>query len=193
MHNAFMSINSEKISKSLGNTFTLDDVAHKGVSPLALRYLFLQAHYRTPLSFTWEALAAAHEAHARLSRQARAIREAAKHSKASAAQAKFAELMRDDLSTAAALALVHESLRDESLSAAEKLGVIEAAERYFGLSLLAKEAPVPAEVRALADAREEARKNKDFAASDEYRIHIEARGYRVDDTPSGTVLTKINR
>lgn len=191
MHNAFMSVDGQKISKSLGNTYSLEDLAEKRVSPLALRYLFLQAHYRTPLSFTWQALSAAGEAHARLTRQARALRAVAKKAAPSEAADTLSTIMRDDLATPAALAYLHEALKDEALSAAEKLGAIEAAERHFGLCLLSEEAPVPAEVRALADAREEARKNKDFKAADEYRIHIEARGYRVEDGPSGPVLTKV--
>jgi cysteinyl-tRNA synthetase len=186
-------MDGEKLSKSAGNSFTLDDVIAHGIDPLALRYLYLQAHYRSPLSFTWESLEAASEALSRLKRAVRALRAVAKKSKPSKAARAFEAHMQDDLATPAALAFLWESLKDDSLSAKEKLGLVETADRHFGLSLLVRDEKAPAELMALAKKREEARKNKDFKAADEFRIHIEERGYRVDDTPSGPVLSKINR
>ncbi|MGK4422159.1 class I tRNA ligase family protein, partial [Klebsiella pneumoniae] len=73
MHGAFLNIEGEKISKSLKNDIYVSDLASKGFHPLALRYFFLQAHYRSPLSFSWDAVTAANEALNRLWRLSASI------------------------------------------------------------------------------------------------------------------------
>jgi cysteinyl-tRNA synthetase len=102
-------------------------------------------------------------------------------------------LLRDDLATPSALALLWETLRDDEIPPAEKLGVLTSAEEVLGLSLLTPPNSIPAEIPedivALAHERDAARESKDYARSDELRIHIQDRGYRVDDGPSGTVVT----
>src|SRR5262249_1411357 len=75
MHNAFLTVDGEKISKSLGNVFYLSDLEALGFHPLALRYFYLQAHYRSPLSFSWEALGASNETLVRLWRLAREVKD----------------------------------------------------------------------------------------------------------------------
>jgi cysteinyl-tRNA synthetase len=199
MHQAFLTMDGEKISKSLGNDVYLSDVTERGYSPLALRYLFLQAHYRTPLSFTWESLAAADEALKRLRRLAYAAYEEAKGvATPSDDSRRMVALLRDDLATPAALAFLWEVLKDEFRSPGAIWAVVEAADQVFGLELasgplspkpLAKE-DLPEEIRALVSSRELARQTRDFARSDELRIHIENRGYRVEDAPSGTIVTR---
>src|SRR3989344_5197314 len=100
LHNAFLTMQGEKISKSLGNVVYLSDVVERGFHPLALRYFFLQAHYRTPLSFSWGALGGAANALERLWRQACDIREESGGETApSEAREHFLALMRDDLGT----------------------------------------------------------------------------------------------
>lgn len=198
MHNAFLTIEGAKISKSVGNVHTLSDVTERGFHPLALRYFFLQAHYRTPLSFSWEALAAADEGIRRLWN---VVRDLPKKGKVSDTSRRLRALMQDDLATPQALALLWEALKDADLTAAEKRGVVEAADELMGLSLTEPpEAPaaftlasLPSEVREMAQAREEARARKDFAASDELRIHLRDRGYAVEDGPSGPLFTRIER
>src|SRR3990167_6800063 len=97
LHNAFLTMQGEKISKSLGNVVYLSDVVERGFHPLALRYFFLQAHYRTPLSFSWGALGGAANALERLWRQACDIREESGGETApSEAREHFLALMRDD-------------------------------------------------------------------------------------------------
>lgn len=197
MHNAFISIDGEKVSKSLGNTFTLDDVIAKGIHPLALRYLYLQAHYRTPLSFSWESLTAAETALESLWRTAKDIATVSKKKGVpSAAAQKLAAYFRNDLDTSGALAHLFTSLSSKDLSPEERYGLIEAAERYMGLlltnppktSLTLEE--LPDDLQLIALDREEARKNRDFGKSDELRIHLEGRGYRVEDRVDGTTYKK---
>jgi cysteinyl-tRNA synthetase len=199
LHHAFITIQGEKISKSLGNTFTLEDLEERGFHPLSLRYFFLQAHYRSPLSFSWEALEASSEGLTRLWRLSQeVIDESNRESRDSEARHTLIRLLRDDLATPQALALLFASLKDEALSRKQQYGILEAAEQVLGLSLLyppklsrsLSEESLPDAVRTLLEEREEARRNRDFARSDELRIHIETRGYRVEDGPQGTVVTK---
>lgn len=192
MHEAFLTLSGEKISKSLNNDIYLSDVIERGYNPLSLRYLFLQAHYRTPLSFSWDALAAANEALERLTKLARRIDEEAKH-KATPTDTsrRVIALLRDDLATPAALGLLWEAVRDEDMERSEQLGVILAADAVFGLSLLkpAQKIEVPENIQRLVEKREEARKNRDFATADALRIHMANSGYHVEDGPSGPIVT----
>lgn len=194
LHGAFLTMGGEKLSKSLGNSYTLKDITDRGFHPLALRYLFLQAHYRSPLSFSWEALEAAREALESLWRKTRALRVA---SGAKAAPSKASEdlskAFADDLSTPQALALLWNI--PSELTPQEQWGVIETADAVLGLSLveppqdnrITRNEDLPSDLRAIDLERKEARANKDFAKSDGLRIHFEKRGYLVEDTASGTI------
>ncbi len=198
LHNAFLTVFGEKVAKSLKNDVSLPDVSAKGFHPLALRYFFLQAHYRTPLSFSWDALAGASEALNRLWRIARELAEESRGKNApSEARVRFLAAMRDDLATPQALGILWDTLRSEEYTPEEKWGLLEDAEAHFGLSLIhppasrtVKEAEVPGEIQNLLIRREAARAAKDFAEADRIRGDIEHSGYRVDDGPKGPVLTR---
>lgn len=196
MHNAFLTLGGEKISKSSGNGYVLDDIIVKGFHPLALRYFYLQAHYRTPLSFSWDALAAAESALTRLWRVAREIgKESGKTSAPSEARVRFLAAMRDDLATPQAIGILWESLRSEEYGPDEKWGLIEDADAHLGLSLLSPPVAsldpetIPEALADLLARREAAREARDFATADRLRAEIEKGGYRVDDGPHGPVLT----
>lgn len=196
LHGAFLTIGGEKLSKSAGNSFTLADIVEKGIHPLALRYLFLQAHYRSPLSFSWDALMAADTALQRLWKQARSVHEESEGKADRVRGDIIRAAVFDDLGTPAALDALWRDLGDHSLTPAEKWGALEAAEETLGLGL--RNPPVaelaladlPQEARKLAEEREQARKDKDFQRSDELRIHLERSGYAVEDAASGTTYTK---
>lgn len=192
MHEAFVNIGGEKISKSLGHDIYLSDIVERGLDPLSLRYLYLQAHYRSPISFTWESVTAANEALLRLKRLAARIKEEAKgKTKATDVSRRITMLLRDDLATPAALALLWEAVKDEDLERSEQLSIIEEADRVLGLSLLSSAREhIPEAIEALIQEREEARRNKDFSEADRLRIHIEGRGYHVEDQASGPVVTR---
>ncbi len=198
LHNAFLTMGGEKISKSLGNGFTLSDVIEKGLHPLALRYFFLQAHYRSPLSFSFESLTAAATGLERLWKMSRDIaRESVRVSQPSLARTHFLAAMRDDLSTPQALGILWEALKSEDYAPEEKWGLIEDAEAHLGLSLIdpphtgmVSEADVPEEIRVLLSQREAARSKKDFSEADRLRDGLKKSGYHVDDGPNGPVLTK---
>ncbi len=202
LHNAFLTIDGQKISKSLGNVYVLEDVISRGFHPLSLRYFLLQAHYRTPLSFTWEALEASSLALSSLWRMSVQIKKESKgKSVPSPTQKELGMLAADDLNTPQVLGMLWSALQNPALSAKQKWGVVRCAEGILGLSLLTppKEAlpfeadSLPEDLRALVEEREKARASRDFAKADELRIHLENRGYRVDDTPSGPLFTKIRK
>jgi cysteinyl-tRNA synthetase len=196
MHLAFLTVQGEKISKSLKNDVYLTQIISKGFNPLALRYLFLQAHYRTPLSFSFESLAGAEEALERLWRLSREIeKEARGKSTPSETTRKFISIVHDDLATPQALGLLWETLKGDDLSVEEKWGLIKAADALFGLELLRPpQKPhteaLPAEIEQILEEREKARKASDFASADALRHKLEERGYRVEDRPEGATLTR---
>lgn len=198
MHNAFLTMNGEKASKSLGNVVYLSDIIEKGFHPLSLRYFFLQAHYRTPLSFSWDALAGAASALERLWKLSEEIADdSGRVSAPSEARNRFLALMRDDLSTPQALGTVWESLKSEEYTPAEKWGLLEAADAHFGLLLLNPPTPkaltekdLPEEIRKMLAARIAARISRDFKEADRIRANIEAAGYCIEDGSEGTILTR---
>lgn len=198
MHNAFLNIGGEKISKSLGNVFYLSDIVARGFHPLALRYFFLQAHYRTPISFSWDALAAAASALTRLWKLSHEVAEESKRTSiASDARVRFLAALRDDLGTPQALGILWDTLKSEDYAPKEKWGLLEDADAHLGLSLLNPptavtfpSAEVPKEVQQMLTRREAARTAKNFTEADRIRDAIENSGYRVDDGPDGPVLTK---
>lgn len=195
MHSAFLTMNSERIGKSLGNAVYLSEIIERGYSPLALRYLFLQAHYRSPLSFTWDSLTASNEALQRLWKETQDLKKAAKGlSVWSPLADRMVTLLRDDLGTPQALALLWEVVRDEDLPPKQAWGVVEAAEKILGLELIDPPSraleDIPEGMQKLLESREQARIARDFAEADRIRIHIENSGYAVEDGPSGPVLTK---
>ena len=198
MHNAFLNMGSEKISKSLGNVVYLSDVIEKGFSPLALRYFLLQAQYRTPLSFSWDALAGAASALDRLWNLARDVAiESKRKSIPSEIRDRFLVTMRDDLATPQALSVIWDSLRSEEYAPEEKWGLIEDADAHLGLSLVhppaantLTEADVPEEIQEMLTRRLAARDSQNFKEADRIRDEILEKGYRVDDGPNGLVLTR---
>src|SRR3990167_9515633 len=106
------------MSKSLGNFLTVRDVLEKGISPLALRYYFLTAHYRTPMDFSWEALEAAENAYRKLKEFFSSLRSNLENSKGSTLEYldEFKKAISNDLNTPAALAIVWKLVKDESVS-----------------------------------------------------------------------------
>ncbi len=204
VHGAFLTMAGEKLAKSAGNSFTLADVVAKGHHPLALRYLFLQAHYRSPLSFSWDALAAADKTLKRLWKEAAAIKAQAEgRSKKTKAIEIINDAIFDDLATPQVIAQLWAVINDAHLPAPEKWAVLIAIEKALGLSLTVPPidtggamhsltlADLSDEVQRLAAEREVARNNKDFAMSDELRETLKGLGYAVEDAEDGPRFTKI--
>ena len=171
----------KKMAKSLGNLYTLRNLIQKGFEPLDFRYLSLTAHYRSPLSFTWESLSAARTARLKLEDR---MREAKKDIKSFAKFKKdFLGAINDDLNTPKALALLWKfsSYKD----------VLLFADKIFGLGLdKIKKIKVAQEVKKLVEKRESLRKDKKWTEADKIRVKITNLGYIIDDTPEGPKLKK---
>jgi cysteinyl-tRNA synthetase len=193
MHNAFLQLpGEEKMSKSLGNIFTVSDLQERGIHPLSFRYFTFQAHYRTPLSFTWEALEAAQTALYRVYEAAAELVQAADPApeisgEAEAHRSSFHEAINRDLDLPGAVATLHGVL-GSALEPADKQRLLEDFDQVLGLDILQiahSLGDVSEDERTLLDRRAEARASRDWAASDELRSRLAARGLDVKDTASG--------
>jgi cysteinyl-tRNA synthetase len=216
VHGEFLQLDGEKMAKSSGKLFTLQDLGEHGVRPSAVRYLFLTAHYRSRLNFTFEALAAAAEAVRRIRGTRDRLRDHPEvvhpepddtprlHEAAAAALGGFARALDDDLNSSVALAALHgllpeinarlDQLGERPINEAEKHAALDALGRMDSvlhvIALTEREEATDPELAAWVEerlaARQEARGRKDFAASDAIRDELSARGVIVEDTPQGT-------
>ncbi|MFA6130652.1 MAG: cysteine--tRNA ligase [Patescibacteria group bacterium] len=189
MHNAFLLIDGGKMSKSLGNTYSLDDLKERGIEPLALRYFFLGAHYRVQENFTWEAIEAAQHALDHLRELAQNLDVPSKIHEPSFE--KFTTFMNDDLNTPGALAFVWDFLREASIPSGEKAATLLEIDKFLGLNLDhpgAQPLAIPREIEDLVRARERVREKRDFEASDRLRNEIEEKGYTIKDSTTGPIV-----
>ncbi len=186
LHNEFVLIDGGKMSKSLGNVYTLDDIAAKGLDALAYRYFVLGAHYRTQLNFTWEAVTAAQNA---LNKLVDTVRGWDKPSTPDAARvAAFMERAQDDLDTAQGLAMLWDVVHDDALPTDVKAATVLAFDDVLGLALedvVARPVRVSDDAQKLIDERVKARDAKDWTRSDALRDQLADMGYRVEDTAEG--------
>jgi cysteinyl-tRNA synthetase len=199
---------AEKMSKSLGNVYNLEDIVTQGFRPSTLRYLYLGTHYRKQLKFSWTVLRQAEEAVkrladflARLETLPAGAAAADTEARLQEASAAFAGHIRADLNSAAALGIVFDLVRalNSSIDAGElRAGDVPAIRATFDgfdrvlgiLSLRRAEderAPVPVvEIDQLIQARRDARAARNFAEADRIRKDLEARGILLEDTAAGT-------
>ena len=197
LHNEHLLVNGGKMSKSEGTGYSLDEVREKGFTPLALRFLFLQAHYRSRLNFTWEALEAAQNGLSSLNKEIKNLRLVVDADDFSAVdtdfKSEFITALEDDLNVPRALAVVFEILKSD-LSPHRKLSTIFDFDRVLGLDLAKiseKKDDIPQSVLDLAEQRKIARANKDWQLSDELREKIKELGYIVEDAAEGMRIVKI--
>lgn len=212
VHNGYININNEKMSKSKGNFFTVRDIA-KHYDLEVVRMFMLMAHYRSPVNFSDELLGQAQNALERLynakyqmeylleNNKTEAAAEEEKAWMDSLAQYKkgFIDAMDDDLNTADAIAAIFELVRDANshLSESSSREAVKAALNLFkeltgviGLAAKEKETNLESEVEALIAQRQEARKNKNFALADEIRDALLAKGIILEDTREGVKWKK---
>jgi cysteinyl-tRNA synthetase len=185
MHGEFLTVDGGKMSKSLGNLYTLEDVEKKGFDALAFRYLCLQAHYRTKLNFTWEGMTAAQNALHNLRNIVR-MWDMPKGN-CEAFEARFLEAVNDDLNMPQALAVVWEMIDSKEPTAAKAASILKFDKVLgFGLkSFVGKPLKIPAKVHKLVKEREAARAAKDWKESDRLRDEIAKLGFVVEDASGG--------
>jgi cysteinyl-tRNA synthetase len=202
-HLAHLLVDGGKMSKSLGNLYTLEDLAARGFSAMEVRYVLLGGHYRKPLNFTLDSLTGAREALSKLAKAARqlAARTAGETTFDTVDFGPFQpawDSLQSDLNTPGALGGIFTGLRDAaSLSgpaAAKALAALNRILRALGLTL--PDAPddsepeVPAAIRALADERWQCRAARDWAKSDELRAALAAQGWLVKDAKDSYTLSR---
>jgi len=214
LHTRHLLVDGEKMGKSKGNFYILEDILKKGFSPMDLRMLYIGAHYRSQMNFTWEALEQAKKNKEVLYSIVErlnsvkgeqnipgSVKSVGANHRASAFGGeeylkKVREAMRDDLNTPLALAVTFELIKKinmlldqkETVDAAVLGLVFEKIFLFFGLTR--EKEIIPTDVEDMAKAREAARQTKDFAESDRLRDLIEKRGYKAEDIPGGYRLKK---
>ncbi|MBR6953426.1 MAG: cysteine--tRNA ligase [Clostridia bacterium] len=211
MHNGFINVDGQKMSKSLHNFWTVRDIARE-FDLEAVRMFMLSAHYRSPINFSREQIEAAHASLQRLYTARDQLRflkdkaadrplnpeEEAFTARLKQYEDRFDAAMDDDLNTADAIGAIFELVRDanSTLSAESARGAVTAALDSFGalcgiLGLAQKEDDaLPAEIQQMVDERAAARKAKDWKRSDELRDAIKAAGYILEDTREGQKVRK---
>ncbi len=203
VHSEFLKIDDVTMSKSKGNFFTFRDLSAQGYSPLAIRYLLLSVPYRKQLNFTFEGLQGAETTVERL-RNFRSLVANAKTKEGSSAVAAesatkaladFETAMDDDLNTAAALAAIHDMVREintimatDGLRIDDQFKVLDAIKKFDSvLGIFGAESTelLDADIEALIEERHDARNNRDFARSDEIRDELAEKGIILEDTKDG--------
>lgn len=200
LHNEFVTVENEKMSKSKENIFTVRDIENRGISPLAYRYMVLNAHYRQILNFTWDALEAAESGYRNLLDHAHRLQSEAAEAKPSLTAmrkewptAKHArqDIMKafyDDLNTPKALGMIWNLIKNEDIEAKIRLDALLDADRILGLGIfraLSRAEDIPERIQTLAKKREMLRNERKFEEADRVREQIRKEGYDVEDTPRG--------
>ncbi len=206
VHCNHLMVDGKKMSKSLGNFYTVRELFDKGFSPKAVRYVLLSTHYRQQLNLTMESLDAAENAVARLEEfisRLKSVKADGKHPEISKLAGRlkddFEKSLDDDLFISQALAALFEFVKkinrlidDGKIGkddAEDILELLEMIDSVLGV-MAAEDEKIPEDIVALAEKRLAARNNKDWETSDRLRDEINKSGYRIDDTPDGYKLKK---
>ncbi|RLC30549.1 cysteine--tRNA ligase, partial [Candidatus Woesebacteria bacterium] len=203
IHITFLKVDGKRMSKSLKNFYTISDLQKKGFDPIALRYLYLTAHYRDSLNFTWESMKAAQTAFDKLRRQVAGYRE--KSSRTTLSQEKqkkiddyrnrFILAICDDMNTPKALAVFWEMLKS-NIPSGDKYDLAISFDEVLGLGLQEiqiEEVKISKKVQKLVEEREVARKAGKFEEADKIRKSIFQEGFGTADTSQGPRLKKIKQ
>lgn len=214
MHSEHLVVDNKKMSKSLGNFYTLRDLLAKGYTGIQVRYMLLHTHYKTSLNFTFTGLDAAKTTLQRMQDFIRRMQEIISTSSSASSEGseqitarinddlhKFSEALADDLNISSALAILFDMIRDfngladegkiHSVDAQNILNLLRQYNRILGvLSFEEEEVEVPAYLQKALEKRIEARQAKNWAEADLLRDMIVQAGYIIEDTPTGMRLKK---
>lgn len=191
VHHEFLLVDGEKMSKSKKNFYRIDEVREKGFDPLALRYLFLTAHYRDKLNFTWESLKASQNALSNLRQIVRDWEEP----KIGCAQFEqdFMDAVNNDLNIPQGIAVMWELIKSDYPTSAKAKTLLE-MDKILGLNLeeySGKPVEISSRVKKLIEQRETARKSGEFKKSDKLRNKIKKLGFEIEDTQSGPKVKSV--
>ncbi len=196
LHGNFLVTDKEKMAKSTGNFLRMGLLEDKGYNPIAYRYFCLTSHYRSELTFSWEAMDNAQKSYERLKNRIIEIKknpDAGESSDSSDYERRFDEAIDDDLNIPSALSIAQEAITDNNLKNSKKLEVLEQFDGVLGLGINEMESEfidAPSEIREMLDQRENARKEKDFKRADRLRDEIKEKGYEITDTKEGPKVKK---
>lgn len=207
MHNGYINIDNRKMSKSLGNFFTVRDIS-KEFDLLAVRLFMLSSHYRNPINFSRDLIVQAEAALSRIANCRENLRFVAEAGKSEAKKEldlesfrqRFIDAMDDDLNTADAIGVIFDLVKElntafsqggDAAQAKEGLGMLDELLGVLGLIKEEREEEIPSEIQALAEERAEARKAKDWARADAIRDQLKKAGYELKDTPEGVKITRV--
>ncbi len=206
LHCAHLMVDGQKMSKSLGNFYTIPDVLTKEYTGREIRYALMRVHYRTQLNFTWEGMTEARESLGRIDDWLQRLRECSASvplAKTDGRQAgslpcTFEDALDDDLNISEALGFLFETIRDTNRALDRNELDASSANAWLNwwkrinavLDLEMETIELPAEVAKLADERAQARVAKDFRKSDELRDQLNALGWEARDTKDGQKITR---
>ncbi len=193
IHSEHLMVENEKMAKSKGNFYTLEDIEKK-FNPLAFRYLCLSSHYSTKLNFTWKSLESSQNALNKL--YEKAIEFKSKRvklgKKAELYKDKFLYFINDNLDTVKAIALLWKMLGEKQIKKEEKYSLLLDFDKVLGLNIeKAKELKIPENVKELVLEREEVRKQKNWKRADEIRKRVLEMGYEIEDRKSDSKIKKV--
>lgn len=196
MHCEFLLVDGGKMSKSLGNIYTLQELKENGIEALAYKLFCFTSHYRNKLNFTFEGVKASQKALSRLREgyvKHNLGKEKIEENKITAYEEKFHKAINDDLNMPLAMGIVWEVI-NENQKSIQYAKLLDKFDEVLGLELRnykKEEIILPKEVEELINKRKEARENKDWKKSDELRDKIKELGYIIKDTVNGIEVEKL--
>ena len=199
VHGEFLLVDNGKMSKSLGNTYTLDDLTAKGFDPLAFRYFCLNAIYRNKLNFTWDALQSAQTALDRLYEGVLTHKNGADEIEPGVAEAfmkEFEEAINDDLNIPKAMSTIWNIIRNPKKSK-ELFQLLIEMDKILGLDIDKADRkntdadPITEEIRKLIEERQKARKERNWTLADKIRDELKVMGIVLEDTPDGVKWKRV--
>ena len=188
MHVEFLLIDGGKMSKSLGNVYTLNDLKAKGIDALSYRYFTYSSHYRNKLNFTWDAIKSAKNSLNKL-RDMIALHK----NIISKYEEQFLDAINDDMNMPVAISIVWEIAKEKEKSN-DFYELIKKFDSVLSLDLDKNDKEdinIPEDIKLILNERKDARKNKNFAKSDELRDKLKELGYIVKDTKDGQIIEKV--
>jgi len=201
LHGEFLLVDNGKMSKSLGNTYTVSDLKKNGYNPLAYRYMCLNANYRSKLNFTWEGMKAAQTAYDRLLEGVLAHKNAPEDAHVDEAELRsfendFHDAINDDLNIPRAMGIAWNVVRYPEKSR-DLYKLLLKMDTVFGLNFdkaavkkADEEIELDPEIAEMVSRRQQARKEKNWKLADEIRDKLRDMGYQLEDTPQGVKVTK---
>lgn len=196
MHVEFLLIDGGKMSKSLGNVYTLNDLKAKGIDALSYRYFTYSSHYRNKLNFTWDAIKSAKNSLNKLRDMIalhKGVNKKIDKNIISKYEEQFLDAINDDMNMPVAISIVWEIAKEKEKSN-DFYELIKKFDSVLSLDLDKNDKEdinIPEDIKLILNEREDARKNKNFAKSDELRDKLKELGYIVKDTKDGQIIEKV--